>query len=250
MAARDAVARFVDPTEAAADALAERYLPWRTRDVLADFLQVRLPGNAALVSSFGADSAVLLHLVASIDHAVPVIFIDTGKLFASTKEYRDALVARLGLSDVRVARPSPIALAEADRSSDLWLRDPDSCCGIRKVAPLARALAPFEGWVSGRKRHQGGLRQALPLVEADGRRLKLNPLAAWSADDVATYRRLHDLPEHPLVADGYRSIGCMPCTERVASGEGDRNGRWRGTGKTECGIHLGLAAWQNDGSGI
>ena len=193
---------------------------------------------------------MLLHLVASVDRNVPVIFIDTGKIFGSTLRYRDEIVARLGLTDVRVARPDPAVLTTQDTDSGLWLREPDKCCAIRKVAPLARALSGFDAWISGRKRFQGGRRAELPLVEADGDRLKLNPLADWSKEDVAAYRELHDLPEHPLVADGFRSIGCMPCTTRVAEGEDERNGRWRGRDKTECGIHLGLASFETDGSGI
>jgi phosphoadenosine phosphosulfate reductase len=151
---------------------------------------------------------------------------------------------------VRIARPDPAALALQDPDSQLWMRNPDKCCGVRKVAPLARALAGFDAWISGRKRYQGGARVALPLCEADGERIKINPLAGWSKDEVARYRLRHDLPEHPLVADGFRSIGCMPCTDRIADGEDERSGRWRGANKTECGIHLGLPTLETDGSGI
>jgi phosphoadenosine phosphosulfate reductase len=207
-------------------------------------------GRAAIVSSFGAESVVLLHLIASIDRAVPVIFIDTGKIFGSTHRYREAIVDRLHLADVRIARPDPAALALQDADSQLWMRNPDKCCGVRKVAPLARALAGFDAWISGRKRYQGGVRAALPLFEADGERMKINPLAGWSKAEIVRYRLRHDLPEHPLVADGFRSIGCMPCTERIADGEDERSGRWRGTDKTECGIHLGLPGVETDGSGI
>jgi phosphoadenosine phosphosulfate reductase len=253
MAARERLARRVNPAEAAAahaarlDAL---FRFWRTRDMLEAVLKEEFAGRVALVSSFGADSVVLLHLVASVDPAAPVVFVDTGRIFGATHAYRDELVARLGLSDVRVARPAPAALAAEDPDSALWLRDSDRCCAVRKVEPLADALGPFEAWISGRKRHQGGMRAALPLAEADGWRVKINPLAMWSRDHVGRYRRLHDLPEHPLVADGYRSIGCVPCTDRVAEGEDERNGRWRGTEKTECGIHLGLPGQEIDGSGI
>ncbi len=193
---------------------------------------------------------MLLHLAASVDPALPVIFIDTGKMFGSTLRYRDEIVERLRLSNVLVARPDPAALATHDTDSGLWLREPDKCCAIRKVAPLSRALSGFDAWISGRKRYQGGMRAKLPLVEADGDRIKINPLVGWSRDDIDAYRKLHDLPEHPLVADGFRSIGCMPCTTRVADGEDERDGRWRGREKTECGIHFGLAAFETDGSGI
>lgn len=238
------------PFDAAAHAalIADEFRLRRSRDMLAAMIGEEFPGRIALVSSFGAESVVLLHLVASIDRATPVVFLDTGKLFAATHRYRDVLVARLGLTDIRIARPDPAVLATQDTDSGLWLSAPDRCCAIRKVAPLGRALAPFDAWISGRKRYQGGARTGMPLAEADGGRVKINPLAAWSAADVAAYRRLHDLPEHPLVADSYGSIGCIPCTDRAGPGEAPRASRWRGSGKSECGIHLGLAAYANDGS--
>jgi len=240
----------VDGALAHADLLAERFEGWAARDVLDELIHHEFPGHIALVSSFGAHSVALLHLVASVDPRTPVIFIDTGKIFGSTHRYREEIVERLGLSDVRVARPDATMLTAQDTDSGLWLREPDKCCAIRKVAPLARALSGFDAWISGRKRYQGGARSALPLVEADGDRIKINPLADWSRDDVNAYLKHHGLPEHPLVADGFRSIGCMPCTTRVAEGEDERDGRWRGLDKTECGIHLGLASFETEGSGI
>jgi phosphoadenosine phosphosulfate reductase len=253
MALLEAFARPLDeahPAAAHADFLNERLAHWRTRDVLGEVVHREFAGHIALVSSFGADSVVLLHLAASVDPSIPVIFIDSGKIFGSTHRYRDEIVAKLGLKDVRIARPDPAVLATRDTDSGLWLREPDKCCAIRKVAPLARALSGFDAWISGRKRYQGGMRATLPLVEADGDRIKINPLADWTQHDLATYRQVHDLPEHPLVADGFRSIGCMPCTTRVADGEDERDGRWRGQNKTECGIHLSLASFETDGSGI
>jgi phosphoadenosine phosphosulfate reductase len=240
----------VDPALARAALLNERYAGSDAKTLLEHVTRREFRGRVALVSSFGAQSVVLLHLVASVDRSVPVIFIDTGKIFGSTLRYRDEVVERLGLSDVRVARPDPAVLTTQDIDSGLWLREPDKCCSIRKVAPLARALSGFDAWISGRKRFQGGQRMELPLVEVDGSRIKINPLAEWSKDDVAAYSRSHDLPEHPLVADGFRSIGCTPCTTRVSEGEDERDGRWRGREKTECGIHLGLASYETDGSGI
>jgi phosphoadenosine phosphosulfate reductase len=194
----------------------------------------------ALVSSFGAEAAVLLHLVASVDAATPVLFVDTEKLFGETLRYRDQLVARLGLTDVRTLTPDPARVAELDAKGILWSRDKDLCCRIRKVEPLEAGLQPFAAWISGRKRFQAASRAAIPLVEADGARLKINPLAAWTPEQLAVYTIENDLPAHPLVADGYPSIGCMPCTDRVRPGEDARAGRWRGSEKTECGIHFGL----------
>jgi phosphoadenosine phosphosulfate reductase len=194
-------------------------------------------GQVALVSSFGAESGVLLHLAAGIDRHVPVLFVDTGRHFSETLAYRDALVDHLGLTDVSAIGPS----AEEALMRDPWLalaeQDPDACCGFRKVAPLAAALTPFTAWLSGRKRHQSDTREGLKVFEADGAHIKINPLAAWDARRIAAYAETHALPIHPLVADGYPSIGCAPCTSRVASGEDARAGRWRGTAKTECGIH-------------
>ena len=239
-----------DPAAEHAAELNERMARWRTRDVLDEMVNREFAGHVALVSSFGAESVVLLHLAAAVQPDVPVVFIDTGKIFGSTHRYREELVARLGLTDVRLARPDPMSLATHDPDAGLWLQEPDKCCSIRKVAPLARALSGFDAWISGRKRFQGSTRAGLPLAEADGDRVKINPLAGWSREDIDRYRRLHDLPDHPLVADGFRSIGCMPCTTRVAEGEDERSGRWRGQDKTECGIHHGLPALEAEGSGI
>lgn len=207
-------------------------------------------GGLALVSSFGADSAVLLHMVAQIDRDLPVVFIDTGKLFGETLRYRDTLVAQLGLTNVRSVQPAPKRLQEDDPEGTLWFRDTDACCRVRKVEPLSIAMEEFGAWVTGRKRYQAETRAGLPTFEAEGAKFKVNPLAGWTSKDVEAYRVKHGLPAHPLVADGYKSIGCMPCTSRVAEGEDERAGRWRGQAKTECGIHLGLIGREANGSGI
>jgi phosphoadenosine phosphosulfate reductase len=198
-----------------------------------------LAGRTALVSSFGAESAVLLDMVATIDPKTPVIFLETGKLFGETLDYRDELIGLLGLEDVRMIRPAALNLERYDPDGTLWQREPDLCCDIRKTEPLTSALDGFAAWITGRKRFQGGSRVTLPAIEgeADTGRLKLNPLARWSAEDVERYRELRNLPAHPLVAEGYRSIGCEPCTRKVAPGEDPRAGRWWGLDKTECGIH-------------
>lgn len=231
----------------ASDALKDevRALALRAEDLSAPEVLALAYGHfgrgLALVSSFGADSAVLLHMVAQIDKAFPVVFIDTGKLFPATLRYRDDLVDRLGLTDVRSIQPAPVRLAEVDPLGMLWMSDTDACCTIRKVEPLAPALEGFDAWITGRKRHQAATRANLKLFEADGTKIKVNPLAGWTSKDVEAWRVANNLPPHPLVAEGYRSIGCMPCTSKVAEGEDERAGRWRGQTKTECGIHLGLA---------
>ncbi len=195
-------------------------------------------GRIALATSFGAESAVLLHMIARADPATPVLFVDTGKLFGETLRLRDELTARLGLRDVRSLRADPAIVRAADPDGFLFRDDPDRCCAVRKVEPLAAALAGFDAWINGRKRHHGGTRAALGVVEQDGPRIKLNPLADWDPAEIDAYLDRHDLPRHPLVADGFVSIGCFTCTERAAPGEDPRAGRWRGTGKTECGIHV------------
>lgn len=197
------------------------------------------PDKTAVVSSFGADAAVLLHLVARIDHDLPVLLIDTAMLFPQTLAYQQELAAHLGLRNVQRFTPAAEAVATEDPHGFLHLTDPDRCCDLRKVRPLERALAPWPVVISGRKRFQAGTRAALPVFETDGPRLRVNPLAAWSAAEIAAHLVKHALPRHPLVAHGYSSIGCAPCTSPVAEGENLRAGRWRGTAKVECGIHFG-----------
>jgi phosphoadenosine phosphosulfate reductase len=225
-------------------ALNARFAGVPTADMLRELLTGELAGRTALVSSFGAESAVLLHLVAQIDRDVPLVFTNTQKMFGETLAYRDELSERLGFTDLRVYRPDPRLLAEKDATSLRWSYDPDGCCEIRKVEPLKRALRGFDTWISGRKGFQSGTRTALPLFELDmadaavsGPKLKINPLAGWSKPALDAYFEAHDLPHHPLEAQGYLSIGCSPCTSKVQPGEDPRAGRWRGWEKVECGIH-------------
>ena len=191
----------------------------------------------ALVSSFGTESAALLKVMADVDPAIPVVFLDTGWLFEETLAYRDTLIATLGLRDVRSIKPPEEALSREDPDRELWFSNPDVCCRIRKVEPLQRALAPFSAWINGRKRFQGGLRAELPVVEDDGAKLKFNPFANVGREEIETIYKFAKLPPHPLLASGYQSVGCMPCSSRTAPGEDARAGRWRGRAKTECGIH-------------
>lgn len=191
----------------------------------------------ALVSSFGTESAALLKVMADVDPAIPVIFLDTGWLFEETLAYRDTLIATLGLRDVRSIKPLEETLTREDPDRELWFSDPDACCRIRKVEPLARALKPFSAWINGRKRFQGGARAEIPVVEDDGAKLKFNPFANVSREEIEAIYTLAKLPPHPLVASGYLSVGCMPCSSRTALDEDARAGRWRGRAKTECGIH-------------
>jgi len=218
--------------------LTERYRGLDGRALLQPLIEREFSGRLAIVSSFGAESAVILAQVAEIDPNTPVLFLDTGKLFSETLRYRDRLVALLGLGDVRTLTPDPRRLADTDPHGMLWLADPDACCALRKVELLETALGGFDAWVSGRKRYHGGARTALPLFETDDRgRIKINPLAGWSKGRVETEFAVRNLPRHPLEAQGYLSIGCITCTDRVRPGEDIRAGRWRDLSKTECGIH-------------
>ncbi len=211
-----------------------------TREMLESVIRDRLAGDLAVVSSFGAESAVLLHLVASVDPTVPVLFLDTGKHFTETLEYRDSLVERLGLNLV-VLTPDAEELAKRDETGLRWSYDPDGCCEIRKVRPLEKALANYDASFTGRKSFQAATRANLPRFEIDTSdaqgRLKINPLIDWDAGQIEGHFIQHDLPRHPLIAQGYPSIGCSPCTTQVAPGEDPRSGRWKGWDKTECGIH-------------
>ena len=206
-------------------------------EVIATALQTVGREHLALVSSFGTESAALLKVMADVDPAVPVIFLDTGWLFEETLAYRDTLIATLGLRDVRSIKPLEETLSREDPNRELWFSDPDACCRIRKVEPLARALKPFSAWINGRKRFQGGSRADIPVVEDDGARLKFNPFANVSREEIEAIYTRAKLPPHPLAASGFLSVGCMPCTSRTADGEDARAGRWRGRAKTECGIH-------------
>jgi phosphoadenosine phosphosulfate reductase len=201
-----------------------------------------LGDRLALVSSFGAESAVLLHLLSKVKPYMPVLFLDTGMLFGQTLDYRRQLAAKLGLTDVRDLRPAYHDLAVADPQAKLWQTDTDACCEIRKVIPLDKALVGFDGWITGRKRFHGGARLSLPVVEqAENGQLKFNPLANWGKEDLDAYMAEYDLPAHPLVAQGFPSIGCWPCTKPVEAGQDVRAGRWADSEKTECGIHVARA---------
>ncbi len=219
--------------------LNDRYRHHGATAVLERALSDAQVGQIALVSSFGAESVVLLHMVSVIDRTTPVVFIDTQMLFEETLQYQVDVSEKLGLTDVRIIRPDPEQVKRLDRFGALHLSDPDACCDFRKTQTLQTALKPFDAWITGRKRFQGGKRAALEFFENEADlRIKVNPLAHWAKDDVQEYMINNRLPRHPLVAQGYPSIGCKPCTSRVAEGEDERAGRWRGQNKDECGIHF------------
>jgi phosphoadenosine phosphosulfate reductase len=209
-------------------------------DFLTTMLQHEFKDEICVVSSFGAESAVLLHMVAQIDPTTPVIFLNTGKLFGETLRYRDRLQTLLGLTDVRSIGPHPTDLAEKDSNEDLWQKNNDMCCHIRKNLPQERALKGFKAVLTGRKRFQTSQRGSMQRIEIDDEaaaRLRINPLADFTPEDLQAYLETHNLPKHPLVKDGYLSIGCMPCTDKVKEGDDYRSGRWSEQDKEECGMH-------------
>ena len=220
-------------------ALNKRYKHHGATAVLERALTDSQVGKLALVSSFGAESVVLLHLVSIMDRHTPVIFIDTEMLFAETLTYQAELADRLRLTDIRILKPKRDDVFTRDNEGLLHLHDPDACCHLRKTEPLQRALAGFDAWITGRKRYQGTSRASIDFFEnEDDRRIKVNPLAHWGSSDLRDYIIENRLPRHPLVAKGYPSIGCAPCTTRVNDGEDPRAGRWRDLEKVECGIHI------------
>ncbi|WP_421907298.1 phosphoadenylyl-sulfate reductase [Mameliella sp.] len=238
-AAQDTRQDMIDRAERVA-ALNARYRHHSATSVLEGALRDPDAGQLALVSSFGAESVALLHLVAMVDRKTPVLFIDTRLLFAETLAYQQEVAERLRLENLQIIRTDRETLDKRDPYGALRMTDTDACCALRKTEPLNAALDGFDGWITGRKRYQSGTRAALEFFELeDGTgRIKLNPLAHWTPEDVRAYMEENRLPKHPLVAQGYPSIGCQPCTSKVAPGEDPRSGRWRGQDKEECGIHF------------
>jgi phosphoadenosine phosphosulfate reductase len=215
-------------------------------DLLRPMIQREFRGRIVLASSFGTEAAVTLGLVAEVDPATPAVFLDTGFLFGETLAYRDSLVKKLGLTNLRSIGPEDAGLDVANPSHALW--NTDACCHLRKVLPMERALKGFDAWITGRKRIHGAGRAALPAIETEDGRFKINPLASWTQERIQAYFVERDLPKHPLEALGYPSVGCWPCTKKPEAGQGIRDGRWAGTEKTECGIHK--AKWYRAGENI
>ena len=224
-------------TQADVDALNARFAGVDALSMLRTLFAEGSLGRVATVSSFGAESAVLLHLVAQADPNVPVIFVDTLKMFPETLAYRDELIALLGIRQSLTVTPDTDMLAKKDETGLRWSYDPDGCCAIRKVEPLARAKQGLDAWISGRKAFQAATRNNIPRFELEKGQLKINPIGDWTKDELDAYFEANALPRHPLEAQGYPSIGCEPCTSKVLPGEDPRAGRWRGWDKVECGIH-------------
>ncbi|MET0546516.1 MAG: phosphoadenylyl-sulfate reductase [Caulobacterales bacterium] len=225
--------------------LNELYRGATPREILRAAIE-EFDGGLAAVSSFGAEAAITLHLLSELKPDMPIIFLETGMHFAQTLEYRDELIERFKLTDVRNITPDEADRTAEDPKNLLWRTNPDACCAFRKTKPLDAALQGFSAWVTGRKRMHGGDRLRLPVFEYDAQndKYKVNPLASFGVDEVDAYFERHDLPRHSLVAEGFPSIGCWPCTE-PADDNDPRAGRWAGREKNECGIHLQRAAWNS-----
>lgn len=218
--------------------LAARYEKQSPESVLSSLIRTDFNGRIGLVSSFGTEAAVLLHMISRIDPYVPVIFLDTKKHFPETLEYRDQLIEEFGLCNIQTITPRPVAVQADDPDGMLHSRNPDLCCHVRKTVPMIAALRSLDCWITGRKRAQASTRAELPLFEVQDRWIKANPLYQWTSTDTEAYYTVHELPQHPLKGKGYLSVGCAPCTRAVASGEDPRAGRWANSEKTECGIHF------------
>lgn len=218
--------------------LNQHFQHYSAEKMIAEIIQNQLLGKLVLVSSFGADSIVLLHKISEIDSNLPIFFINTGKLFIETEEYHEYVIERLALSNVTSLHPHQDRVAKEDQGN-LHRQNPDLCCHLRKTLPLESGLKGYDSWMTGRRRDQSLSRQELPLFERDqDNRIKVNPMAIWTREEVEAYISLHNLPRHPLVATGYPSIGCAPCTNKINAGDPIRSGRWQGLDKVECGIHL------------
>ncbi len=195
-------------------------------------------GKRFCITSSMAD-AVLAHLASTVAPGIDVVFLDTGYHFAETIGTRDAVEATLPVNLLTIAPVQSVAEQDAEHGTDLYKTDPDRCCALRKVAPLTDALASYDAWATGLRRAETHNRVIAPVIGWDARKgkVKVSPLARWSDDQVERYIADNDVLVNPLVYDGYPSIGCWPCTRRVAPGDDPRSGRWAGTTKTECGIH-------------
>ncbi|PJI94821.1 phosphoadenosine phosphosulfate reductase [Luteimicrobium subarcticum] len=215
--------------DATREATAEEVVAWAVREF----------GDSIAVACSMAD-AVLPHVVAATKPWVDVLFLDTGYHFAETYGTRDAVETSMDVTIVDVTPKQTVAEQDAAHGKDLWSRDPGLCCALRKVEPLHDRLAGYEVWVTGVRRDEAPTRTTTPLVTWDEKNglVKINPLAAWSFDELLAYATAHQVVLNPLLNDGYPSIGCAPCTRRVAPGEDPRAGRWAGLDKTECGLHV------------
>jgi phosphoadenosine phosphosulfate reductase len=227
------------PLQEKARKIQARYADATPETLFDGLIHEEFPGKITLLSSFGAEAAILLYFAAQADKAFPVIFLDTKKLFTETLEYRNTLIEQFGLTNVKTIYPDYADISRDDPEGDLWQKDPRRCCTIRKVIPLERALKGYDAWITGRKRYHGGIRTELPFVEIADGRIKVNPLFDWNREKINKFFEEKEFPHHPLLEQGYTSIGCEVCTAKPLQDGDVRSGRWAGQDKEECGIHLG-----------
>lgn len=232
--------RPLSPAES--DELAERFEE-RTAEELLTWAAERFAGRVTLTCSWQRQSSVLVDMLWRIGAEVRIVEFDTGLIFPETHATRDRLVERYGIGVTTIRPRQTVAEQATTEGPSLWERDPDRCCSLRKVEPMARAMADADAWITGIRREQSVTRRNARKVElaADRALVKIQPLADWSDEDVTAYLYLHDVPYNPLHDEGYPSIGCFPCTRAVNPGDDPRSGRWAGTGKSECGLHLPIA---------
>lgn len=229
-----------DPEQLAAEW--SRQLSGASPDAILRWAIDRFGEGLCVASSFGQDGLVILDLARRLKPAMPVLFLETGYHFPETLDFRDQLKSEWGLNVVDVRPELTVPEQDAKYGFELFARDPDACCAMRKVAPLDRALRGRKAWISGLRRDQHPGRAATPIVQwqqlSEGGIFKVHPLMEWSRAEVEQYGRAHNFPRHPLWDNGYPSVGCAPCTRAVRPGGTEREGRWAATGKTECGIHV------------
>ncbi len=212
-----------------------------TPEAILEWTWKRFQPDVILTCSFQHDGVVLAHMLTRIAPQARIVFVNTGFHFPETLAYRDALAARFGFNLVELHPVMPRAEFAQKHGLDLYARNPDLCCQINKVEPLRQYLPGVRAWINGRRRDQAATRSAIRIVEEyQGGLFKVNPIASWTSRDTFYYLQRHDIPTHPLFEQGYASIGCAPCTRPVLPGEDERDGRWAGQNKTECGLHTFL----------
>ena len=220
---------------------ANRALEGATPEAILEWTWNQFRPHVILTCSFQHDGVVLAHMLRRIAPEVPVVFIDTGFHFPETLAYRDEIRRRFGIELVELHPIMPREEFAATHGLDLYARNPDLCCHINKVEPLKRHLPGVRAWINGRRHDQTATRQGIRAIEAfQGDLHKVNPLASWTSRETFAYMERHGIPTHPLFDQGYASIGCAPCTRPVVPGENERDGRWAGSGKVECGLHTFL----------
>jgi phosphoadenosine phosphosulfate reductase len=227
------------PMDAAEAAEAADRLEQASAEEVLAYAVERFSPRIVLTCSWQKQSSVLVHMLAEIAPETRVVEFDTGLLFPETYETRQRLLERYPLRFERILPEQSVEEQARTQGESLWERDPDRCCGLRKVAPLERALDGMDAWITGIRREQSSTRRDARKIELDARRgvVKVQPLADWTNRDVWRYIWRHSIPYNPLHDHGFPSIGCMPCTHSVAGDGSERSGRWRGTGKIECGLH-------------